>query len=389
MLAVTYVIEGDLDRLRVPAPAEPSAPRFGARLWEHTCCEIFIARKGLPAYHEFNLLPFRRVGGVRVRALSRRHAARRRVERARQLDPHVTVRGAAARLELDAVIRLDRLSPAHPARGCRSRCRRSLEEQRRLALVLGAQASARQAGFPSCRCVRPGARRDGLWCSAAIRMKFGIDRLLEDPALRKPLAGRRVGAARASGIGDARSRALARRARGARRHRTRRGLRSPARPARRQAGQHDRVAGLHRSGARHPGVQPVRQRFAAPPPQMLDGFDVLLVDLQDLGCRVYTFVTTLRYVLEAAAERGKSRLGARPAQPGGPPDRGDEAAGRLGKLRRRRAARRCATGSRWASLRSGSCARCASMWIARWWPWRAGSRPQRRDSAGPSASARG
>jgi len=39
---------------------------------------------------------------------------------------------------------------------------------------------------------------------------------------------------------------------------------------------------------------------------MLDTFDVLLVDLQDLGCRIYTFVTTLRYVLEAAAQHRKS-----------------------------------------------------------------------------------
>jgi uncharacterized protein YbbC (DUF1343 family) len=39
---------------------------------------------------------------------------------------------------------------------------------------------------------------------------------------------------------------------------------------------------------------------------MLDAFDVLLVDLQDLGCRIYTFITTLRYVLEAAAAHGKS-----------------------------------------------------------------------------------
>lgn len=43
-----------------------------------------------------------------------------------------------------------------------------------------------------------------------------------------------------------------------------------------------------------------------PTPAMLDTFDVLLVDLQDLGCRIYTFVTTLRYVLEAAAEWGKA-----------------------------------------------------------------------------------
>jgi uncharacterized protein YbbC (DUF1343 family) len=39
---------------------------------------------------------------------------------------------------------------------------------------------------------------------------------------------------------------------------------------------------------------------------MMDTFDVLLVDLQDLGCRIYTFITTLRYVLEAAAQHGKS-----------------------------------------------------------------------------------
>jgi uncharacterized protein YbbC (DUF1343 family) len=35
-------------------------------------------------------------------------------------------------------------------------------------------------------------------------------------------------------------------------------------------------------------------------------FDVLLVDLQDLGCRIYTFITTLLYVLEAAARHGKT-----------------------------------------------------------------------------------
>lgn len=43
-----------------------------------------------------------------------------------------------------------------------------------------------------------------------------------------------------------------------------------------------------------------------PTAAMMSSFDVLLVDLQDLGCRIYTFITTLRYVLEAAAEHGKS-----------------------------------------------------------------------------------
>jgi len=42
-----------------------------------------------------------------------------------------------------------------------------------------------------------------------------------------------------------------------------------------------------------------------PTPAMMDSFDVLLVDLQDLGCRIYTFMTTLRYVLEAAAQCNK------------------------------------------------------------------------------------
>jgi len=44
----------------------------------------------------------------------------------------------------------------------------------------------------------------------------------------------------------------------------------------------------------------------SPTPEMMDSFDVILIDLQDLGCRIYTFITTLRYILEAAAKTGKS-----------------------------------------------------------------------------------
>jgi len=43
-----------------------------------------------------------------------------------------------------------------------------------------------------------------------------------------------------------------------------------------------------------------------PKAEWMGTFDVLLVDLQDLGCRIYTFVTTLLYVMEAAAEHGKA-----------------------------------------------------------------------------------
>ena len=43
-----------------------------------------------------------------------------------------------------------------------------------------------------------------------------------------------------------------------------------------------------------------------PTGQSLGTFDTILIDLQDLGCRIYTFITTLLYVLEAASEQGKS-----------------------------------------------------------------------------------
>jgi regulation of enolase protein 1 (concanavalin A-like superfamily) len=51
---VSYAIEGELERLAVPAPRAPSAAE---RLWEHTCCELFVARKGAPGYEEFNFSP--------------------------------------------------------------------------------------------------------------------------------------------------------------------------------------------------------------------------------------------------------------------------------------------------------------------------------------------
>ena len=43
-----------------------------------------------------------------------------------------------------------------------------------------------------------------------------------------------------------------------------------------------------------------------PTGQSMGTFDVILIDMQDLGCRIYTFITTLLYVLEAAAEHGKT-----------------------------------------------------------------------------------
>ena len=102
-LAVSYVLDGALDRLRVPAPR---APRIADRLWQHTCCEIFVASKGMPAYYEFNLSP----SGEWAACAFDGYRSRAGEARAEGLAPEIAVRGSASMLELDAVIRLDRLS---------------------------------------------------------------------------------------------------------------------------------------------------------------------------------------------------------------------------------------------------------------------------------------
>lgn len=42
-----------------------------------------------------------------------------------------------------------------------------------------------------------------------------------------------------------------------------------------------------------------------PTQPMIDSFDVLLIDIQDIGCRIYTYITTLLYLLEACATNHK------------------------------------------------------------------------------------
>ena len=43
-----------------------------------------------------------------------------------------------------------------------------------------------------------------------------------------------------------------------------------------------------------------------PTPEMLEDVDVLVFDIQDVGVRCYTFISTMHYVMEAAAENNKS-----------------------------------------------------------------------------------
>src|SRR3954471_6328780 len=133
---------------------------------------------------------------------------------------------------------------------------------------------------------------------------FGIDRLLEERALHKRLKGRRV--------------AL---------------LAHPASVTRDLVHSLDALAaaGLNLSAAFGPqhGLRGDKQdnmvesddftdpvhhipvfslygEVRRPSGQSMGTFDTILIDLQDLGCRIYTFITTLLYVLEAAAEQGKS-----------------------------------------------------------------------------------
>jgi hypothetical protein len=107
-LALTYLIAGDLARMKIPAYA---VPRPGEQLWRHTCCEVFIACHGQDAYHEFNFAPSGAWGAYAFT----RYREGGPLSAAGDLLPvtELTARKVADQLELDASIRLDRLSPLH------------------------------------------------------------------------------------------------------------------------------------------------------------------------------------------------------------------------------------------------------------------------------------
>ncbi|MBV8784630.1 MAG: DUF1343 domain-containing protein [Gammaproteobacteria bacterium] len=136
-------------------------------------------------------------------------------------------------------------------------------------------------------------------------MKLGIEQLLEDPALRAPLRGQRIALLghpasvtrelthsldALAALPELRLSAAFGPQHGLRGDKQDNMIESP-----------DYVDPVH-------GI-PVFSLYGAvrrPTARMLEAFDVLLVDLQDLGCRIYTFITTLRYVLEAAQQSGQS-----------------------------------------------------------------------------------
>lgn len=136
-------------------------------------------------------------------------------------------------------------------------------------------------------------------------MKFGIDRLLENPKLRKPLAGKRLALlAHPASVTRDLTHALDALA-------TLEDIKLTAAFGPQHGLRGDKQDNMMESPDFNDPVHgiPVFSLYGEvrrPTPQMMDTFDVLLVDLQDLGCRIYTFITTLRYILEAAAQHRKA-----------------------------------------------------------------------------------
>ena len=136
-------------------------------------------------------------------------------------------------------------------------------------------------------------------------IQLGIDRLLADPGLRRPLRGRRVALLGHPAAVTARGRhsldALIESG----------DLRVTAAFGPQHGMRGDKQDNMVESGdfidPRH-GI-PVFSLYGEvryPTPAMLAHFDVLLVDLQDIGTRIYTYATTLAYLLDACAAAGKS-----------------------------------------------------------------------------------
>ena len=152
-------------------------------------------------------------------------------------------------------------------------------------------------------------------------MKFGIDRLLADPNLRKPLHGRRVAllAHPASVTADlthsldalARIEGITLSAAFGPQH----GLRGDKQDNMMESPDfNDPIHGIP--------VFSLYGEVRRPTDAMMASFDVMLIDLQDVGCRIYTFITTLLYVLEAAAKHGKSVIVLDRPNPAGRPVEG-------------------------------------------------------------------
>jgi uncharacterized protein YbbC (DUF1343 family) len=136
-------------------------------------------------------------------------------------------------------------------------------------------------------------------------MKTGLERFIENPALRAPLAGRRVALlAHPASVTRDLTHALDALA-------ALPGVRLTAAFGPQHGLRGDKQDNMVESpDFTDPQLGiPVFSLYGAvrrPTAAMMEPWDVLLVDLQDLGCRIYTFITTLLYMLQAAASHGKA-----------------------------------------------------------------------------------
>ena len=135
-------------------------------------------------------------------------------------------------------------------------------------------------------------------------MKFGIDRLLTEPELKRQLEGKRVAlvAHPASVTADLTHSLDALIAAGIK-------VTSAFGPQHGLKGdKQDNMVETADETDAHYGI-PIFSLYGEvrrPSGQMISTADVFLFDLQDLGCRIYTFCTTLLYLLEEAAKAGKA-----------------------------------------------------------------------------------
>ena len=134
---------------------------------------------------------------------------------------------------------------------------------------------------------------------------LGIDRLTSDPSLQRKLAGKRVAiVAHPASVNAELQHSI-----DALKQRTKLNITAAFGPQHGMRGdkQDNMVESEDYLDPVH-GV-PVFSLYGTvrrPTAAMMDTFDVLLFDIQDLGCRIYTYITTLLYLLEACAQHKKA-----------------------------------------------------------------------------------
>jgi hypothetical protein len=109
-IALSFGVEGDIERLRVPLPA---GPRRVDGLWRHTCFEAFVMAGSGSGYRELNFSPSGRWAAYAFRRY--REGGPLDVE----VEPAIVVRRDRDRLQVDAVVPAACLTPRDEGAGLR------------------------------------------------------------------------------------------------------------------------------------------------------------------------------------------------------------------------------------------------------------------------------